>query len=202
MKWLIVVLVVFLFISPGFAQNALTLPIRVEPVGDNKFLQHQSYISGSTGLGIDFEMAVNNDIAAAFDGVAYVHDNGYDNAGGDMLAGYGNYIVVVHTSIDSVDLRIYYAHLTTGTFSVSDSQEVNRGGLLEKSGNSGWSSGAHLHFLSDTKMAYLWIRTCTRLNCRRLTHQSMTSVTFRRGVLLALMNLRYAPCLSQPRLVS
>ena len=54
--------------------------------------------------------------------------------------GYGNYIVVGHNAKYSS----LYAHLLG--FNVSVGDEVKAGDVIGYSGNTGWSTGPHLHF--------------------------------------------------------
>jgi|GEM_PF-2979178 len=123
------------------AQNILTLPMNIIAVVNNNFVAH-SYTSGK---GNDFSMVVGTDVVAAYGGTAYTHDNGMDNSGG-TTGGYGNYITINHGTIDEHAWETLYGHLSTGTFAVANGQRVERGQLLAKSGNAGWSSGPHLHF--------------------------------------------------------
>ena len=61
----------------------------------------------------------------------------------NLTEGYGNYIVINHSG----GFRTLYAHLRANTpFNVSVGEEVNQGELIGWSGNTGNSSGAHLHF--------------------------------------------------------
>ena len=63
-----------------------------------------------------------------------------DSCGG----GYGNYVVVDHGEIDGEKFYTVYAHMTNTTVSVGDS--VSAGQQIGVSGNSGSSTGPHLHF--------------------------------------------------------
>lgn len=54
--------------------------------------------------------------------------------------GYGNYIVVGHNARFST----LYGHLES--FAVSDGEEVKRGQVIGYEGNTGWSTGCHVHF--------------------------------------------------------
>ena len=54
---------------------------------------------------------------------------------------YGNFIIIDHGN----SVYSYYAHLSTGSFSVSRNQTVQQGQQIALTGNSGNSSGPHLH---------------------------------------------------------
>lgn len=54
--------------------------------------------------------------------------------------GYGNYIVIDHGD----GWQTLYGHMST--FSVSSGQWVNQGQVIGIMGNSGWSTGVHVHF--------------------------------------------------------
>jgi murein DD-endopeptidase MepM/ murein hydrolase activator NlpD len=61
-------------------------------------------------------------------------------AGGSSCCSYGLYVIVKHSD----GYTTLYAHLSS--YSVSEGQEVTQGQLLGKSGSTGRSTGAHLHF--------------------------------------------------------
>lgn len=57
-------------------------------------------------------------------------------------SGYGNWIVIKHDN----GLLSIYGHMDTGNLFVTPGQRVNQGQLIAKVGNSGISTGSHLHF--------------------------------------------------------
>jgi len=65
---------------------------------------------------------------------------GYVAKIGVMTKWYGNYIMIIHSS----NLSTLYAHLSS--IGVNADQYVTRGQLIGYSGNTGFSSGPHLHF--------------------------------------------------------
>jgi murein DD-endopeptidase MepM/ murein hydrolase activator NlpD len=81
--------------------------------------------------GIDIGVPTGTDILAAHDGVISV---GYD------AGGYGHYVTL--TGADGLVTK--YAHLES--VPVSDGQVVTTGDIIAFSGNSGGSTGPHLHF--------------------------------------------------------
>lgn len=84
---------------------------------------------------VDIGAPVGTPIYAALDGVVSLI------RGGDAWnGGYGNYIVVKHSN----GVQTLYAHLSS--IQVQKGQSVDRGELIGKSGNTGRSTGPHLHF--------------------------------------------------------
>ncbi|TAE74529.1 MAG: M23 family metallopeptidase [Bacteroidetes bacterium] len=80
--------------------------------------------------GIDLALKRGEPILSVFDGV--IKTSAYN-------AGYGNYIVITHDN----GLETLYAHLDAR---VRAGSRVRAGQLIALSGNTGWSTGAHLHF--------------------------------------------------------
>jgi murein DD-endopeptidase MepM/ murein hydrolase activator NlpD len=84
-------------------------------------------------LGIDLAMPEGNEIRAAKSGVVKF-------VGGDLWVSYG-----LHVKVDHSDgWESTYAHLSS--FAVESGQFVNEGDVLGYSGNTGNSTGPHLHF--------------------------------------------------------
>jgi murein DD-endopeptidase MepM/ murein hydrolase activator NlpD len=80
--------------------------------------------------GIDIGVPMGTTIYALKDGVIIAAES---------MSGYGNVVMIKHGDITSV-----YAH--NSSLAVSTGQKVKGGQLISYSGNSGVSSGAHLHF--------------------------------------------------------
>jgi hypothetical protein len=80
--------------------------------------------------GIDFGLAAGTPVRSTWEGTVV-----YAGWGG----GYGNLVIV-----QNGDWRMYYAHLSQ--FSVRAGQLVQIGAIIGLSGNTGKSSGAHLHY--------------------------------------------------------
>ena len=91
------------------------------------------YSSGVYHGALDWGIPVGTEVYAAEDAV--VLTAGWSNSG------YGNYVCLQHSN----GIRTYYAH-GNGTFYVSQGDVVERGQLIMLSGNSGRSTGPHLHF--------------------------------------------------------
>jgi hypothetical protein len=91
-----------------------------------------SYFGPSHPLGIDVAQSKGNVVAAMAGTVVF--------AGGNPCCSYGLYVVV-----DSPDgVRTLYGHLST--LAVHRGQKVRQGQTLGKVGNTGTSTGTHLHF--------------------------------------------------------
>lgn len=92
--------------------------------------------NGSAYKAADFAMPVGTAVKAARGGYVVIAKRGYN-------WGYGNYVVVRHTNRWAAWTTLY-AHLDS--ISVSKGQHVRRHQTLGRSGNTGNSTGPHLHF--------------------------------------------------------
>lgn len=84
--------------------------------------------------GVDLAGKIGTPVMASADGVVRVAKSGGYNFG------YGNYIIVTHGN----GSETVYAHLSS--VNVSPGQSVSRGEQIGKLGNSGNSTGPHIHF--------------------------------------------------------
>ncbi len=84
---------------------------------------------------IDFGAPIGTNIYAALDGVVTLvrSDSGWNG-------GYGNYVVIKHKN----GVQTLYAHLDT--VSVKKGDNISKSEIIAKSGNTGRSTGPHLHF--------------------------------------------------------
>lgn len=96
------------------------------------------WISGHH-TGVDFEVPVGTDVHAAADGEVVTA-----GAGGQ----YGKQIVIRHSN----GLYSQYAHLSK--ISVAKGDKVSEGDVIAMSGNTGNSTGPHLHFEIRTGPSY------------------------------------------------
>ncbi len=87
---------------------------------------------GRMHRGVDLNLRVGDSVVSAFDGKVRLVK--YE------AAGYGNYIVVRHDN----GLETVYGHLSRTL--VKPGQRVRAGQLIAKGGNTGRSTGPHLHF--------------------------------------------------------
>lgn len=90
--------------------------------------------SGKYHGAIDYAIPVGTKVVAAADGVVMSTAN--------LSGSYGTYVVIRHAN----GLQSYYAHGTKGSIVVSPGDTVKKGQKIMLSGNTGNSSGPHLHF--------------------------------------------------------
>lgn len=83
--------------------------------------------------GVDFGVAVGTPVHSTAEGIVVTANNSNGSA-------YGKYIVVKHAS----GFSTLYAHLDS--VAVTSGSAVSKGALLGKSGNTGRSTSAHLHY--------------------------------------------------------
>ncbi len=92
---------------------------------------HFGYRWGRPHQGTDLDLNTGDSVFAVFDGVVRLSQ---------WYHGYGNFIVIRHYN----GLETCYAHLSRRYMQVGDL--VNAGQLLGLGGNTGHSTGSHLHF--------------------------------------------------------
>jgi len=97
---------------------------------DNHYLSGNDYWSGHLAI----------DIAAGTGARVYAADSGVVVFAGSALGGYGNMVVIDHGN----GYQTLYAHLSS--VGVSCGQSVLQGQYIASAGNTGYSTGPHLHF--------------------------------------------------------
>ncbi len=97
---------------------------------DNHYLSGNDYWSGHLAI----------DIAAGTGARIYAADSGVVVFAGSALGGYGNMVVIDHGN----GYQSLYAHLSS--VGVSCGQSVLQGQYVASAGNTGYSTGPHLHF--------------------------------------------------------
>ena len=93
---------------------------------------------------VDFAMPVGTDIFAARDGIVFEVASTNFKGGADLddYADLANLVRILH---DDGTFAVY-AHLSWNTIRVRPGDRVQAGEYIADSGNTGWSSGPHLHF--------------------------------------------------------
>lgn len=115
-------------IGSGIAAQVQGTGVFVWPVGFRRITQHYWYGHPA----IDVGLPEGNSVVAS--------DTGTVTWAGWNVYGYGNLIVINHGN----GYETYYAHLSG--INVYPGQVVNQGQLIGYSGNTGRSSGPHIHF--------------------------------------------------------
>lgn len=105
-----------------------------KPVSSGKITATAYYSSGKFHGAVDYGVSVGTTVFAAADGVVMTTAN--------LSSSYGTYVVIRHAN----GLQSYYAHGTKGSISVKPGDTVKKGQKIMLSGNTGNSSGPHLHF--------------------------------------------------------
>ena len=112
--------------------NFFSYPLQTQTI-TSYFGNRRDPISGIRRLhdGIDFSAPVGETVMAAMDGIVSVAVYHREH---------GNYIVIDHSN----GYKTLYSHLSS--FSVKQGDTVERGQKIGESGNTGNSTGPHLHF--------------------------------------------------------
>lgn len=99
-----------------------------------------SHFTPKSRYAIDIAMPVGTPIVAAREGVVVKTENRQSGRGRDPS---GNFVRILHAD----GTMAVYLHLSQGSVRVKEGQRVAQGTLLGLSGNTGNSSGPHLHFV-------------------------------------------------------
>ena len=127
---------------PKFGTGALSYPVEkviiTQYFGNTAFATANSTVYNGKGHnGIDFGLPTGSKILTAQDGLV-IGTGDTDKACSG--ASYGKWMLIRHNN----GLTTLYAHLSQ--FIASERQVVKRGELIALSGNTGYSTGPHLHF--------------------------------------------------------
>lgn len=76
--------------------------------------------------------------------------------------GGGGYIIKIRHKVDGKFITSTYMHLLKGSLKIKKGDRVVEGQLIAKSGNSGASTGPHLHFEIQNGRTYVWSLTGAR----------------------------------------
>lgn len=104
----------------------------------------RTHLTGDSRYAVDFDMPVGTDVLAARDGIVFDVATANFKGGPDeeRYANLANLIRILHED----GTYAVYAHLNWNTIRVSPGDRVAAGEYIADSGNTGFSSGPHLHF--------------------------------------------------------
>lgn len=126
---------------PSFGSGVLLVPIDggviTQIFGETTFARYTDVYKNGFHNGIDFRARVGTPVRAAEGGTVKATGNT------DLICprgSYGKWVLIEHTN----KLTTLYAHLSL--VRVSARQEIGRGDIIGYSGNSGYTTGPHLHF--------------------------------------------------------
>jgi murein DD-endopeptidase MepM/ murein hydrolase activator NlpD len=133
------------------ARHRVDRPYRAPFALAKKFVVSQAYPVGMTHntadsyFAVDIAMPIGTDIYAARKGTVFEVASTNYRAGPDPEeeGASANLISILH---DDGTIGVY-AHLNWNTIRVRPGDEVNRGEYIADSGNTGYSTGPHLHFV-------------------------------------------------------
>lgn len=92
---------------------------------------------GRQHKGVDLAVEEGTDVTASCSGIVYAVNEGN--------SGYGNYVLIYHGEINGKVYCTRYAHLS-GFADIKVGDHVQQGDIIAYSGNTGNSTGPHLHF--------------------------------------------------------
>lgn len=127
-----------------------------------------TWAGGDWHGGIDFGVPVGSAVYAASDGEVVLVENGCsDTPDQNCNHGFGNQVTIKHVHL-GIDFYTQYAHLKKNSIVVGRGDKVNAGQKIAESGNSGYSTGPHLHFEINTgpeKKDETSINPCLYMDC-------------------------------------
>lgn len=106
---------------------------------------YPSYPSGSQHRGVDFGIPVGTKVGAAMSGVVVGTDSKVNyNTYASGVRSFGQYVLV------KGDNNLYYRYGHLSKIGVTNGQQIKAGDTIGLSGNTGYSTGPHLHFQVQT----------------------------------------------------
>lgn len=138
---------------PGAPQTQLVADQAVYPpfpAGEEYFISQgfngsKTHQTPESQYAIDVVMPVGTTILAARDGVVMDVEEDFNRAGTDKeaFADKANHVRILHAD----GTMALYAHLDLASVSVRPGARVQAGKVIARSGNTGFSTGPHLHFV-------------------------------------------------------
>lgn len=140
----------YLYTSDDFYNNKaskIQWPFRVGvPIGDGYGHREAPCEKCSTEhSGVDFQPGGGAQIQIMADGVVIKVHNEQGNSLESDVGSYGTY-VIIRSTINGQTVDHLYAHMEYGSVRVQEGQEVKVADYLGNVGNTGRSTGSHLHF--------------------------------------------------------
>lgn len=131
--------------KPRPVEYRLPLPTSVVARIDQGYGGRFSHTDIQNRYAVDFAVPEGTPVLAARDGAVMQVESGFRNAGTDAsrFAGQANYIRIAH---DDGTMAVY-AHLKRNGALVRVGQRVRAGDRIGLSGNTGYTTGPHLHFV-------------------------------------------------------
>ncbi|MEX0930463.1 MAG: peptidoglycan DD-metalloendopeptidase family protein, partial [Candidatus Paceibacterota bacterium] len=139
----------------GSASNCVT-----QYFGNTSFSQRTAAYNGNGHNGLDLRTSVGTPISAPLRGVVKAVGNTDAYAG---CYSYGKWILLEHPN----GLSTLYAHLSL--IKVVQGQAVNTGDVIGYSGNTGFSTGPHLHFTVYATEGVRVVQYTNSNNCKQAT---------------------------------
>jgi murein DD-endopeptidase MepM/ murein hydrolase activator NlpD len=104
---------------------------------------------------VDYAAAIGTPVYAVADGkVIFSGPSSIKGPKGEP--GGGGYIIKIRHKVEGKWITSSYMHLNKGSLKVSKGALVTEGQLIAKTGNSGASTGPHLHFEIQNGKDYVW----------------------------------------------
>jgi murein DD-endopeptidase MepM/ murein hydrolase activator NlpD len=111
--------------------------------------------------GVDYASAVGTPVKAIAKGrVLFAGPSKIKMANGEP--GGGGYIVKLRHKVNKEWITSSYMHLAKGSLRVRKGQRITEGVIIALSGNTGASTGPHLHFEIQRGKTYIWTANGTR----------------------------------------
>jgi murein DD-endopeptidase MepM/ murein hydrolase activator NlpD len=111
--------------------------------------------------GVDYAAAIGTPVYSIADGkVIFSGPSSIKGSNGEP--GGGGYIIKLRHKVEGKWITSSYMHLNKGSLKVFKGEQVTEGQLIAKSGNSGASTGPHLHFEIQNGKDYVWSLTGAR----------------------------------------
>jgi len=111
--------------------------------------------------GVDYAAAIGTPVYAVADGkVIFSGPSSIKASNGEP--GGGGYIIKIRHRVEGKWISSSYMHLNKGSLKVRKGEIVTEGQLIANTGNSGASTGPHLHFEIQNGKEYVWSLTGAR----------------------------------------